>query len=151
MRILLAALAAISFAGCATGPAGPTLPDTLTFKLNEYVEGGGILPLTGRLELTIETTGDAKSACRRDILTDVEKSGSLTHDQLVELVSRVEAWTAKEAGPAPAGSNHGMLVYGTRKVGWQKDATLPPELRALVDFLLTLPPTLRLEQRRKGF
>jgi len=137
--------------GCATGPAGPTLPHTLTFKLNEYVEGGGILPLTGRLELTIDTSGDARSACRRDLLTDVERSGSLSREQLVELQSRVQAWTAKENTAAPAGNNHGLIVYGERKSGWAKDAVLPPELRQLVDFLLAIPTTLRLETRRKGF
>ena len=150
MRILLAALVALSVAGCAGGPAGPTLPQTLTFKLNEYVEGGGILPLTGRLELIIEPTGDAKSACRRDILTDVQRSGSLSRQQLVELVAKVDVWT-KSTTPSPSGNNHGLIVYGTHKAGWQKDATLPPELQALVDFLLTIPTTLQLETRRKGF
>jgi hypothetical protein len=151
MRILLATLAAMTISGCATGPAGPTLPHQLTFKLNEYTEGGGILPLTGRLELTIDRSGDARSACRRDILSDVERSGSLSHDQLVELVSRVQAWTSKEGSPAPAGNNHGLLVYGEKKAGWAKDAVLPPELQQLVDFLLTIPTTLHVETRRKGF
>lgn len=151
MRFILAALVSASVAGCATGPAGPTLPQTLTFKLLEYEETGGLLAINGRLELTIEPSGDARSACIRDILSDVSRSGSLTHDQLVQLVSRVEAWTAKEGDPAPGGKNFGLLVYGTKKAGWQKDAVLPPELKQLVDFLLTLPPTLRVEQRRKGF
>src|SRR5262245_29124012 len=152
MRLLLALLLPLSLAACAAEePAGPTLPQKLTFKLNDYVEGGGLLPLTGRLELVIEPNGQARSACRRDILTDVERSGSLNHEQLVELVSRVEAWTSKEGDPEPAGSNHGLLVYGARKAGWKKETTLPPELKALVDFLLTIPTTLRPEQRRKGF
>lgn len=151
MKTFLAALLLGSVAGCATGPAGPTLPETLTFKLNEYTEGGGILPLTGRLELIIEPTGDARSACRRDILTDVERTGSLNREQLVELVSRVEAWTSKAGDMAPAGNNHGLIVYGTRKAGWTKDASLSPELQGLVDFLLTIPPSLRPVQRRKGF
>jgi hypothetical protein len=137
--------------GCATGPAGPTLPHTLTFKLNEYVEGGGILPLTGRLELTIDRSGDARSACRRDILTDIERSGSLSREQLLELGTRVQAWTSKEGATAPAGKNHGLIVYGERKAGWAKDAVLPPELQQLVDFLLTIPTTLPVETRRKGF
>jgi hypothetical protein len=151
MKFLLAALLIGSVAGCASGPAGPTLPDKLTFKLNEYTDDGGVLPITGRLELTIETTGDAFSACRRDILTDVERSGSLTREQLVELVSRVEAWTAKGGDTAPSGNNHGFLAYGTKKAGWSKDASLAPELQKLVDFLLTIPPSLSPKQRRKGF
>ena len=151
MKYFLAAILLGSGAGCATGPAGPTLPDKLTFKLNEYTEGGGVLPLTGRLELTIETTGEAKSACRRDILTDVERTGSLSREQLVELIARVEAWTSKGGDTAPAGSNHGLIVYGAKKAGWTKDASRPAELQKLVDFLLTIPPSLRPVQRRKGF
>src|SRR5262245_32448009 len=137
--------------GCATGPAGPTLPERLVFKLNEYQEGGGILPLTGRLELTIEPTGDAQSACRRDILTDVVRSGSLNREQCVELVSRVEAWISKGSDlPPVGGQNHGLIIYGAKKAGWVKDAKLPPEVQELVNFLLTIPTTLRLETRMKG-
>lgn len=151
MKFLFAALLMGSAAGCASGPAGPTLPEKLTFKLNEYTDNGGVLPITGRLELTIETTGDAFSACRRDILTDLERTGSLSREQLVELLSRVEAWTAKAGDTPPAGNNHGFLSYGTKKAGWSKDASLLPELQKLVDFLLTVPPSLRPVQRRKGF
>lgn len=151
MKLSVAVLLMGFAAGCATGPAGPTLPEKLTFKLNEYTEGGGLLPLTGRLELTIDTNGDAQSACRRDILTDVVKSGSLNREQLVELVARVEAWTSKAGDMPPAGNNHGLIVYGAKKAGWGKDASLPPELQKLVEFLLTIPPGLRTEQRRKGF
>jgi hypothetical protein len=151
MKYILAALLIGSVAGCATGPAGPTLPEKLTFKLNEYTEGGGVLPLTGRLELIIEPTGEARSACRRDILTDLERTGDLNREQLVELVARVEAWSSKAGDTAPAGNNHGLIVYGTKKSGWTKDASLPPELQKLVDFLLTVPPSLRPVQRRKGF
>jgi len=151
MRLILAALVSMEVAGCASGPAGPTLPDTLTFKLNDYVEGGGLLPLTGRLELTIDPSGDARSACRRDILTDMERTGSLSREQLVELVARVQAWTSKGGDVAPAGNNHGLLVYGKKKAGWAKDAVLPPELQELVKFLLTIPTTLQVVTRRKGF
>ena len=136
-------------AGCASpGPAGPTLPETLTFKHNDYEEGGGILPIVGALELTIEPTGEAKSACRRQILTDVERSGPLSRRQLVELVTRVEIWTAKAGDfPPAAGKSHGSIVYGAKKAGWEKDASLPPELADLVRFLLTIPPTLRVKER----
>jgi hypothetical protein len=143
------ALLAVLAAGCASsGPAGPTLPETLTFKHNDYEEAGGILPIVGALELKIEPTGEATSACRRQILTDVERSGSLSREQLVELVTRVEAWTAKGGTLPPAGGkNHGLIVYGGKKAGWEKDASLPPELAELVRFLLTIPPTLRVQQR----
>ena len=148
MRYSLAALAVLA-AGCAsTAPAGPTLPETLTFKQVGYEEAGGILPIVGTLELTIEPTGEATSACRRQVLTDVERSGPLSREQLVELVTRVEAWTAKGGSlPPAAGKNHGLIVYGDRKAGWEKDASLPQELSELVRFLRTIPPTLRVKER----
>lgn len=147
MRILSAFLLVV--AGCASpGPAGPTLPETFTFKHNDFEEAGGILPIVGTLELVIEPTGRAKSACRRQILTDVEREGDLTREQLVELVTRVEAWTARGGDlPPTAGKNHGVIVYGKKKAGWEKDASLPPELNDLVRFLLSIPPTLRVKQR----
>ena len=143
------AVLALLAVGCASpGPAGPTLPETLTFKQVDYEEAGGILPIVGTLELTIEPTGEAKSACRRQILTDVERGGPLSREQLVELVTRVEAWTAKGGKlPPAAGKNHGLIVYGDRKAGWEKDASLPPELSELVRFLLTIPPTLQVKGR----
>jgi hypothetical protein len=136
-------------AGCADpGPAGPTLPETLTFRHADYEEAGGILPIVGTLDLVIEPTGEAKSACRRQILTDVERSGALTREQLVELTTRVEAWTAKGGTlPPAAGKSHGSIVYGTKKAGWEKNASLPPELADLVRFLLTIPPTLHVNHR----
>ena len=67
---------------------------------------------------------------------------------MVELVTRVEAWTAKGGTlPPAAGKNHGLIVYGDKKAGWEKDASLPPELSELVRFLLTIPPTLRVKER----
>jgi len=145
------ALLILLLAGCASpGPAGPTLPETLTFKHVDYQESGGILPIVGTLELTIEPTGEARSACRRQILTDVERVGPLSREQLVELVTRVEAWTAKGGKlPPAAGKNHGLIVYGEKKAGWEKDASLPPELAELVRFLLTIPPTLRVKERTR--
>jgi hypothetical protein len=158
MRPLLGAVALLLAGGstllttsCAQpGPAGPTLPMKLTFKLNDYEDKGGVAGITGTLELVIEPNGEARAACRRDILTDVERSDPLTREQLVELVARVDAWTSKGADVPPKGKNHGFIAYGEKKAGWEKDAVLPPELRALVDFLLTLPPTLRAATRRKG-
>jgi hypothetical protein len=149
MKTAFAALAILlAAAGCASGPAGPTLPSTLTFKLNDYEEGGGLLPITGRLVLTIEPTGEAQAATRRDILSDVVRKDDLTREQLEELVRRVNAWTAsKEKDPVGTGKNHGFLGYTDRKAGWDKEATLPKELQELVQFLLTLPPTLRVEKK----
>jgi hypothetical protein len=149
MRSILSILALAALSGCASGPPGPTLPTPLNLKLWDYEEAGGILPVTGMLDLTIDPSGDARSACRRQILTDVERSGTLSREQLVELVTRVEAWTAKVPDLPGNGKNHGLLVYGTRKAAWQKDASLPPELDALVKFLLTIPPTLSVQQRRR--
>jgi hypothetical protein len=149
MRTLLSILALAALAGCASGPPGPTLPMTLNLKQWDYEESGGILPITGMLDLTIEPSGEARSACRRQILTDVERSGTLTREQLVELVTKVEAWTAKVSNMPGSGKNYSLLVYGEKKAAWQKDASLPPELDALVKFLLTIPPTLRVQQRRR--
>ena len=149
MRTLAATLLLAAMTGCASEPPGPTLPMPLTFKQNEYEEAGGILPVRGMLELVIEPTGQAKSACRRDILTDVERRGDLTREQLVELVTRVEAWSQKAGDMPGSGKNFAFLVYGNKKAGWQKDASLPPELDALVKFLLTIPPTLRVHQARR--
>jgi hypothetical protein len=150
MRTLASILVLAALCGCASsGPAGPTLPMTLTLKQWDYEEAGGILPITGMLDLIIEPTGEAKSACRRQLLSDVERSGDLSREQLVELVTRVEAWTAKVGDMPGSGKNHGLLVYGTKKAAWQKDDSLPPELDALVKFLLTIPPTLHVQQRRR--
>jgi hypothetical protein len=151
MRHLAALLLLLFPLGCASpGPAGPTLPETLTFKHVDYEESGGLLPIVGTLELTIEPTGEARSACRRQILTDVERGGPLSREQLVGLVNRVEAWTSKgDTVPPAAGKYHGLIVYGEKKAGWGKDASLPLELAELVRFLLTIPPTLSVKQRRK--
>ena len=150
MRYFLA-LPVLLAVGCADpGPAGPTLPETLTFRHADYEESGGILPIVGILELVIEPTGEARSACRRQILTDVERSGPLTHEQLVRLVARVEAWTSKGGTlPPVVGKPHGMIVYGTNKATWGKDASLPLELAELVRYLLTIPPTLHVNQRTR--
>jgi hypothetical protein len=144
--VALAALAAL--AGCASGPPGPTLPLPLNLKLTEYEESGGILPIRGMLDLTIEPSGEGKSVCRRQILTDVERDGTLARHQLVELVTKVEAWTSKVPNMPGTGKNYGLLVYGDKKAAWQKDDSLPPELDMLVKFLLTIPPTLKVQQRR---
>ena len=148
MRKIIAGLLLLAV-GCADpGPAGPTLPETLTFKHSDYEDSGGLLPITGILELVIEPTGRAKSACRRQILTDVERSGPLSRNQLVELVTRVELWTTSRGNlPPAAGKPHGMIAYGTIKASWGKDASLPPELADLVRFLLTIPPTLQVNHR----
>jgi hypothetical protein len=149
MRIL-PSLLILLMAGCASRPAGPTLPAPLTFKLADYEEVGGILPIVGILELVIEPTGEARSACRRQILTDVERRGDLSREQLLELVTRVEAWSAKVGNlPAGSGKGYGLLVYGTQKAAWEKDASLPPELEALVVFLKTIPPTLHVLPHRR--
>ena len=142
-------LSLAALAGCTSGPPGPTLPMTLTLKRLEFEESGGILPITGTLELVIEPTGEARSACRRQILTDVERDGTLSREQLEELVTKVEAWTAKVPNMSGTGKNYGLLVYGARKAAWQKDESLPPELDDLIRFLMTIPPTLHLVQRRR--
>lgn len=150
MRAVLAVVAVGLLSGCASGPAGPTLPKTLNLKHNDYEEAGGILPIVGMLDLTIEPTGEASSACRRKILTDVERKGDLTGEQLVELVKRVEAWTAKGSDLTPkSGNNHVLITYGDKKAGWEKEASVPPEVAELVRFLLTIPPTLRVVQRAR--
>ena len=149
MRSLLATVLAL-LVGCSSGPPGPMLPKTLTLRRVDYEEAGGILPITGTLELVIEPSGEAKSSCLRQILTNVDRSGDLSREQLLELVSRVDAWMAKPGEMPPGkGNNYGKLVYGDKKVVWQKDDKLPPELEALVNFLLTVPPTLRAEIRRR--
>lgn len=138
--------------GCADpAPAGPTLPTKLVFKQIEYEEMGGLLPITGTLELTIEADGHAHAATRREFLHGVERRDPLRREQLVELVTRVEAWTAEGSDLPPiAGKNHGLILYGTRKAGWEKEASLPPKLQELVAFLLSIPPTLHVERRDKG-
>ena len=57
-------------------------------------------------------------------------------------------WTAKGGKlPPAAAKSHGLIVYGEKKAGWEKDASLPPELAELVRFLLTIPPTLPVKGR----
>jgi hypothetical protein len=149
MRSLSAAFLAL-LVGCSSGPPAPTLPQTLTLRRVDYEESGGILPITGILELVIEPSGEAKSSCLRQILTNVDRAGELSREQLIELVSRVDAWTAKPGVLPPAkGNNYGLLVYGDKKAAWQKDDKLPPELESLVNFLLSVPPTLSTQTRRR--
>jgi len=146
MRTLLAAVALMGIAGCADpGPAGPTLPMKLRFELADYEDKGPnapVLGIQGRLELLIEPDGKAFAATRRQIFTDFERTGPLTREQLVELTHRVDAWMLKDENPPPVPRPTGLIVYGERKVGWEKGKPLPPELQALVQFLLTIPPTL---------
>lgn len=137
--------------GCADpGPAGPTLPSTFVFKYVDYEEKGGLLPIKGTLELTIEPDGHATAATRREFLHGVVRRDPLRREQLVELITKVDAWTAEGVHLPPKGQNQGLVVYGEKKAGWEKDASLPPKLKELVDFLLTIPPTLHVEKRDKG-
>ena len=143
MRLLAGAFVLMAAAGCAApGPAGPTLPATFRFEINDYEEKGPALAIKGRLELVIETDGQAMAACRRQLFSDFERSDPLTREQLVELVARVEAWTSKGGVLPPPPKPYGLIVYGDRKVGWGRETVLPPELQELVQFLLTIPPTL---------
>ena len=143
MRTFLGAVVVLLAVGCANpGPAGPTLPMKLRFEIDDYEDKGPSLAIKGRLELLIEPNGNAFAATRRKIFNDFERTDPLTREQLVELVSRVEAWTSKGGDLPPVARPYGLIVYGEKKALWDKEKVLPPELKALVDFLLTIPPTL---------
>src|SRR6185436_4921820 len=143
MRTFTVLFGLLVLAGCAQpGPAGPTLPMKLRFEMEDYEDNGPALGITGRLELVIQPNGTAFAATRRKVWTDFERTDPLTREQLVELVSRVEAWTSKGGDLPPGPKPYGYIAYGEKKAGWEKDKPLPPELQELVKFLLTIPPTL---------
>jgi len=143
MRTFTVLFGLLVLAGCAqTGPAGPTLPMKLRFEIEDYEDNGPALGITGRLELVIDPNGRAFAATRRKVFTDFERTDPLTREQLVELVSRVEAWTSKGGELPTSPKPYGVVVYGEKKAMWDKDKALSPELQELVKFLVSIPPTL---------
>jgi hypothetical protein len=141
----------LGFAGCASsGPAGPTLELPLTYTEDDFEDAGGILPITGLLELKIEPSGQATSSVMRKILTNMDRKGDLTGPQLTDLHALVEAWVKKGSpGPSLGTPAFASLTYGTKRVAWKKETELPPELSELARFLRTLPPTLTVIPRKR--
>jgi hypothetical protein len=139
----------VLLAGCASGPAAPPLAAPITYMEPDYEENGGILPITGFLTVTVNPDGTAKALCKRQILTDVERSGELTNSERWELYTKSEAWA--EAGGtegAGAGKPHCTLIYGTHRATWEKGASLAPELEDVVRYLKSLTATLSVVRRR---
>jgi len=140
----------VLLAGCASsGPPAPPLSAPITLIEPDYEEKGGILPVAGMLTVTVKPEGEATSICRRQILTDVERSGDLTNSERWELYTKAEAWAAKAVNEgAPTGKPRCSLTYGEHKTSWEKGASLPPELDELVQYLKSLSRSLSIVRKR---
>ncbi len=150
MRKFCWMIALAALAGCATGPAGPTLPSTLLSPDAEFEDTGGVLPIHGVLQLKIETDGMGTSTVAREIWTNIDRRSALSGDQLQQVHRLVEAWVAGgKEGPNVGAKPFASISYEGKKFGWAKDAALPDALNALVAYLRTIPPTLSLSGRRK--
>ncbi|HLY75785.1 MAG TPA: hypothetical protein VKU80_16830 [Planctomycetota bacterium] len=149
MKHLLAGML-ILLVGCASsGPPAPPLSASITFTEPDYEEKGGILPVTGFLTVTVKPEGEATSICKRQILTDVERSGELSNAQRWELYTKAEAWAAKAVNEgAPTGKPHCSLSYGNHRATWEKGASLPPELDELVQYIKSLTLSLSVVRKR---
>jgi hypothetical protein len=144
-------LLVLGFVGCATPrPPGTTLGFPLTYTEDDFEDAGGIFVITGLLELKVEPSGAATSSVRRKILTNADRKGDLTDAQLTDLHALVEAWFQKGSpGPSLGANTFASLTYGTKRVAWNKETELPPELSELVLFLRKLPPTLSVAPRKR--
>lgn len=144
-------IALLTVAGCASGPAGPTLPSLLVYSEDDVDDNGGVLPITGLLELKIDPDGYGTSSVMRKVFTNVDRRSELSGEQLRSVVTLVDAWVKKGSeGPSVnAKIAFGSLSYGGKKVSWEKGAVLPPELAELVRFLKTIPPTLSVSARKR--
>jgi hypothetical protein len=139
----------VLLAACASGPPAPPLSAPITLTEPDYEEKGGILPVVGFLTVTVKPEGEATSICRRQILTDVERSGDLTNAERWELYTKAEAWAAKAVNEgAPTGKPHCSLTYGVHRATWEKGASLPPELDELVQYPKSLARSLSIVRKR---
>ncbi len=149
MKYSLIALLVVLAACGTSGPPAPPLGAILTLTEPDFEEKGGILPVVGVLTVTVSPEGEAKSVCKRQLFTDVERQGELSNAQRWELHTKVETWEAKAGEESAAAAKpYGSLTYGTRKVTWEKGASLSPELADLVHYLKALTLNLSVVRRR---
>jgi hypothetical protein len=136
--------------GCGpSGPAAPPLEAAITLTEPDFQEKGDLLPIVGTLTVTVTPDGEASSICRRQILTDVERRGSLSNEERWELHTKAEAWAARSGeDTGGAGKPYGTLTYGTHKATWEKGASLSPELADLVHYLKILSQSLGVVRKR---
>ena len=149
-KILLLAL--VLAAGCGTsGPPAPPLAGDILFVEHGFEDKSlSIAPTIGVLTLTISADGDAGSVVKRQLLTDIERSRTLSNSERWELHTKAEAWAAKApAEPSAAEKSWGSLRYGARRITWQKGDSLSPELADLVHYLKAITNSLH-EVRKRG-
>jgi hypothetical protein len=140
MRRSICSFAILALSACADpGPPAPPLAYPISLMEHDYEERGGLLPIVGTLMVTITPEGLGESSCKRQIFTDVDRRGELSNRERWELHTKIETWVAVAGKPTPpAPKSYGILAYGDLKVGWEKGASLQPELADLVDYLKKL-------------
>lgn len=150
MHRWFACLLVLPFVGCADpGPPAPPLAHELVWTQRDFEEEGGLFSIVGTLNLKVSPEGEGESVCKRQLLTDVERSGSLPTAMRWELHTKVEAWVASAGKPETVSAkSHGTLTYGDLKVGWEKGASLSPELSSLVEYLKQVTFALKIVRKR---
>lgn len=145
----IASLALLTLLSCASsGPPAPPLAHPLVWVQKDFEEKGGILAVVGTLTLNVSPEGEGESSLKRQLFTDVDRRGWLSNEERWELHTRLEAWVAVAKAEAPGPKAHGTLTYGDLKVGWEKGASLPPELTVLLDYLKQVTFSLNTVRKR---
>jgi len=146
----IASLSLLTLLSCASsGPPAPPLAHPIVWVQKDFEEKGGILAVVGTLTLTISPEGEGESTCKRQLFTDVDRRGWLSNEERWALHTKIEAWVAAAGKPeAPGAKSHGTLTYGDLKVGWEKGASLAPELAALLEQLKEITFSLNTYRKR---
>lgn len=146
----IVSLSLLGLLSCASsGPPAPPLAHPIVWVQKDFEEKGGILAVVGTLTLTVSPEGEGESTLKRQLFTDVDRRSWLTNEERWELRTRIEAWVASAGKPeAPSPKSHGTLTYGELKVGWEKGASLSPELTALLDYLKQVTFSLSVVRKR---
>jgi hypothetical protein len=140
----------LGLAACADpGPPPPPLAHPISLVLREYEEPSQIMTVIGTLTLKLEPDGEGESRLKRQILTDIDRRGTLSNEARWELHTKVEAWASAAGAPEPPTTRaFGVLTYGDLKVSWEKEASLKPELADLVEYLKKINLTLQVYRKR---
>jgi hypothetical protein len=139
-------------AACASedeGSGGPRLSSELIYR-RYSVDPSGTVNTDSQLELRVAPSGSARSVVRRSWLSDLNRRGSLSSDDLDKLCRLLGHWEqmASAVPAAPSQKVSGILEYGARRVQWARDTPLADELRELIHFLDGIEETLSIQKRR---